>query len=222
MRVCDVGLIKKCVLYIEDTACYAHDKDMKSFVHACAEHYLEEGQGIVGKAFQSNYPFFYPDVKDYHVSDYPLVHHARKVGLNAAIAIRVRSTYTGDSDYILELFLPLSMKGSIEHQIFLINLSITMQRICKSLRTVSHTELLKIDGSNTKLLDNIVESLPGRTLCRSYEQSLIDGESTYVNRLNENAPELMRVECSHEQVTLRLVFCHLFTSYYDSFSFGKQ
>lgn len=210
MRVHDVGPNKKCVSCIEDTTCYAHDKDMENFVHASAEHYLEEGQGIAGKAFQSNHPFFYPDVKEYHVSDYPLVHHARKFGLNAAIAIRLRSTYTGDSDYILELFLPLNVKGSIEHQILLNNLSITMQRICKSLRTVSHTELLKIDDSNIKLLDNIVETLPARTLCRSYEQSLIEGESTFVNRLTENASQLIGVECSHEQVILRLILCPLF------------
>jgi hypothetical protein len=27
---------------------------MESFVHACLEHHLEEGQGVAGKALQSN------------------------------------------------------------------------------------------------------------------------------------------------------------------------
>ncbi|KAH6821432.1 hypothetical protein C2S53_006263 [Perilla frutescens var. hirtella] len=97
----NVCLNEKCVLCIEDTACYINEKDMKSFVHACTEHYLEEGQGIAGKTLQSNHPFFNPDVKEYHVSDYPLVHHARKFSLNTAITIRLRSTYTGDNDYSL-------------------------------------------------------------------------------------------------------------------------
>ncbi|KAL0368650.1 UNVERIFIED_CONTAM: protein NLP9 [Sesamum calycinum] len=88
---CSQSAHEKCVLCIESTACYVNDKDMKGFVHACAEHSLEEGQGIVGKALQSNHPFFYPDVKEYHISDYPLVHHARKFGLNAAVAIRLRN-----------------------------------------------------------------------------------------------------------------------------------
>ncbi|KAF2321985.1 hypothetical protein GH714_005193 [Hevea brasiliensis] len=87
------------------------------------EHYIEEGQGIAGKALQSNHPFFFPDVKAYDIIEYPLVHHARKYGLNAAVAIRLRSTYTGDDDYILEFFLPVNMKGSSEQQLLLNNLS---------------------------------------------------------------------------------------------------
>ncbi|KAH6770319.1 hypothetical protein C2S52_015122 [Perilla frutescens var. hirtella] len=195
----NVGLNEKCVLCIEDTACYINDKNLKSFVHACTEHYLEEGQGIVGKALQSNHPFFNPDVKEYHVSDYPLVHHARKFGLNAAIAIRLRSTYTGDNDYVLEFFLPLDLKGSIEHQLLLNNLSITMQRFSKSLRTVSDSELLKIEDSNIKLLDNIVETLPTRALSKNFEQSLIDVELSGVDHLTENAYELTRYDCPHQQ-----------------------
>jgi hypothetical protein len=77
------------------------------------------------------------DVNNYDISEYPLVHHARKFGLNAAVSIRLRSTYTGDDDYILELFLPVNMRGSAEQQLLLTNLSGTMQRICKSLRKLS-------------------------------------------------------------------------------------
>lgn len=130
----------KCILCIQD-ACYVNDREMQGFVQACSEHHLEEGQGIAGKALQSNHPFFFPDVKEYHINQYPLVQHARKYGLNAAVAIRLRSTYTGDDDYILEFFLPVTMKGSTEQQLLLNNLSSTMQRICKSLRTVSDAEL---------------------------------------------------------------------------------
>ncbi|CAJ2645923.1 unnamed protein product [Trifolium pratense] len=78
---------------------------MEGFVHACIEHPLEEGKGVAGKALQSNHPLFYSDVKTYDISEYPLVHHARKFNLNAAVAIRLRSTYTNNDDYILELFL---------------------------------------------------------------------------------------------------------------------
>ena len=130
------------ILCIEDTACYVNDQSMEGFVHVCMEHYLEEGQGIAGKALQSNHPFFFPDVKDYHISEYPLVHHARKFNLNAAVAIRLRSTYTGDDDYILDFFLPVNMRGSSEHQLLLNNLSSTMQRICWCLRTVSDDDLI--------------------------------------------------------------------------------
>ncbi|KAJ4846696.1 hypothetical protein Tsubulata_027181 [Turnera subulata] len=143
------GSSGKSVLCIEGTACYVNDREMQGFVHACAEHYIEEGQGIAGKALQSNHPFFFPDVKAYDITEYPLVHHARKYGLNAAVAIRLRSTHTGDDDYILEFFLPVNIKGSSEQQLLLNNLSGTMQRICKSLRTVSDAELMKGEGSET-------------------------------------------------------------------------
>ncbi|KAL5152403.1 Protein NLP8 [Glycine soja] len=131
----------KNILCLEESACYITDRAMGGFVRACMEHRLEEGKGIAGKALQSNHPFFYPDVKTYDISEYPLVHHARKYNLNAAVAIRLRSTYTNDDDYILEFFLPVNMKGSSEQQLLLDNLSGTMQRICSSLRTVSETEL---------------------------------------------------------------------------------
>ncbi|KAJ4904174.1 Protein NLP8 [Raphanus sativus] len=110
---------------------------MEGFVHACLDHPLREKEGIVGKAFVSNQPFFSSDVKAYDISEYPLVHHARKYGLSAAVAVKLRSTHTGEDDYILELFLPLSMKGSLEQQLLLDSLSDTMQRVCRTLRTVS-------------------------------------------------------------------------------------
>lgn len=156
---------EKCILCIEETACYVNDRTVEGFVYACLEHHLEEGQGIAGKALQSNHPFFYADVKNYDISEYPLVHHARKFGLNAAVSIRLRSTYTGEDDYILELFLPVNMKGSAEQQLLLNNLSGTMQRICKSLRTVSDAEnqnfpLMAMPGENSQLTssDNGVNS----------------------------------------------------------------
>ncbi|KAJ1424496.1 RWP-RK domain [Sesbania bispinosa] len=137
----------KSILCIEESACYITDRVMEGFVRACIEHHLEEGKGIAGKALQSNHPFFYPDVKEYDISEYPLVHHARKYNLNAAVAIRLRSTYTNDDDYILEFFLPVNMRGSSEQQLLLDNLSGTMQRICRSLRTVSDAELSGIESS---------------------------------------------------------------------------
>lgn len=136
-------------LCIQEWACYVNDTNMHDFVHACAEHHLERGQGIAGKALLSNQPFFSPDVKGYGVQDYPLAHHARKFGLNAAVAIRLRSIHTGDDDYILEFFLPVSCKGSSEQQLLLNNLSSTMQRICRSLRTVSDDELIGAGQTKT-------------------------------------------------------------------------
>nr|CAB3489484.1 unnamed protein product [Digitaria exilis] len=137
-----LSLRKKELLCIQESACYVNDMRMHYFVCACAEHPLERGQGVVGNAIVSNSPFFSIDVRDYDICDYPLAHHARKFGLQAAIAIRLRSTYTGSDDYVLEYFLPPMCKGCDEQQRLLDCISETMHRVCKSLRTVSDSELM--------------------------------------------------------------------------------
>ncbi|KAM0917079.1 hypothetical protein ACQ4PT_009717 [Festuca glaucescens] len=139
----------KAMLSIHKSACYVNDAKMQGFFHACAESHLEKGQGIVGRALKSNLPFFSPNIREYSIKDYPLAHHARKFGLHAAVAIRLRSTYTDDDDYILEFFLPVNCTGSEEQQLLLNNLSSTMQRMCKSLRTVSEAEVVKVDACTT-------------------------------------------------------------------------
>lgn len=144
-------LREKRLLRVEDSACYVNDTRMEGFLHACAKHCLEKGQGIAGKALESNHPFFSPDVKGYDILEYPLAHHARKYGLHAAVAIRLRSTLTGNDDYILEFFLPVNCRGSSEQQELLNNLSTTMQRICRSLRTVSDIEVAAADSSKIDL-----------------------------------------------------------------------
>ncbi|TVU15404.1 hypothetical protein EJB05_38923, partial [Eragrostis curvula] len=141
----------KATLCIHESACYINDVKMQGFLHACAERHLEKGQGIAGRALKSNLPFFSPDIREYSIEDYPLAHHARKFGLHAAVAIRLRSTYTGSDDYILEFFLPVNCKGSGEQQMLLNNLSSTMQRICKSLRTVSEAEVDNVNACSAAM-----------------------------------------------------------------------
>jgi hypothetical protein len=135
------GLRNKDVLCVQESACYINDMRMHDFVDACAQHPLEKGQGVAGNAILSNNPFFSSDVREYDMHDYPLAHHARKFGLHAAVAIRLRSTYTGNDDYVLEFFLPLACKVDEEQQLLLDDIAVTMQRVCSSLRTVSDVEL---------------------------------------------------------------------------------
>ncbi|KAI3700344.1 hypothetical protein L2E82_44970 [Cichorium intybus] len=177
---------EKPILCIQTDACFVNKQEMQGFIQACSEHHLEEGQGIAGKALQSNHPFFFPDVKEYHITEYPLVQHARKFGLNAAVAIRLRSTYTGDDDYILEFFLPVGMKGSTEQQLLLNNLSGTMQRICRSLRTVSESELSGVgpDGGFQIGVDENESTLP---LEKKYEGA----NETVDVRIGGRAPDQM-------------------------------
>ncbi|CAH2058188.1 unnamed protein product [Thlaspi arvense] len=167
---------ENCVLCIEETACYVNDMEMEGFVHACLEHCLREKEGIVGKAFVSNQPFFSSDVKAYDISEYPLVQHARKYGLNAAVAIKLRSTHTGEDDYILELFLPLSMKGSSEQQLLLDSLSGTMQRICRTLRTVSNVGATKKEVTRAGFRSGEMSNFLQTTCSGNFQTIVLDSE----------------------------------------------
>lgn len=120
---------------------YVNEDRMWGFRQACLEHFLEKGQGVPGKAFASNQPFFESDVKSYSKIEYPLGHYAQLFGLTAAVAIRLRSIHTGTDDFVLEFFLPITCVNSQEQQVMLNSLSITMQRVCRSLRTVTDKEL---------------------------------------------------------------------------------
>jgi hypothetical protein len=186
---------------------------MQGFVHACAEHYIEEGQGLAGKALQSNHPFFFSDVKAYDITEYPLVHHARKYGLNAAVAIRLRSTYTGDEDYILEFFLPVNIEGSSDQQLLLNNLSGTMQRICKSLRTVSETEFVRQECSEDGLPKEAVPSVRPMSISKGSSQTAIsegnlNSAAKMLFNMSGSKNDQTESNSSNEQVTsLKTYFC---------------
>ncbi|KAF8410302.1 hypothetical protein HHK36_002828 [Tetracentron sinense] len=124
-----------------DSACYVTDPHFWDFQEACSQHHLLRGQGVVGRAFTTNQPCFSTDIIAFSKTDYPLSHYARMFGLCAAVAIRLRSIYTGTVDYILEFFLPVDCRDTEEQKQMLNSLSIVIQRVCQSLRVVTDKEL---------------------------------------------------------------------------------
>lgn len=124
-----------------NSAFYVIDADMWGFRDACTEHHLQKGQGLPGRAFASNQPCFSNDISSFSKMEYPLVHYTRLFNLEAAVAIRVRSTHTGNDDYILEFFLPTECKDSQKLQMQLKSLSVTMNHVCQSLRMLTDKEL---------------------------------------------------------------------------------
>uniref|UniRef100_I1QZ58 RWP-RK domain-containing protein n=2 Tax=Oryza glaberrima TaxID=4538 RepID=I1QZ58_ORYGL len=190
------GKRNKEVLCIEESACYVNNTRMRDFVQVCAEHPLEKGQGVAGNAYLSNNPFFSSDVKDYDMHAYPLVNHARKFGLHAAVAIRLRSTYTKNDDYVLEFFLPVLCKGGGEQQLLLDSISATMRRVCKSLRTVSDAEL-KEDVTRKPSNEN-----RSGTRCPSPVNLIYSGREIDVsNETKTNTPLEYQIEGIDEQLS---------------------
>ncbi|XP_073282730.1 protein NLP5-like isoform X2 [Primulina huaijiensis] len=132
--------LENCVSTV-DSACYIGDSRIQGFHEACSEYHLLKGQGIVGKAFRTNQPCFSPDVTSFSKTEYPLSHHARMFGLQAAVAIRLRSICTGSADFVLEFFLPIDCKDLEEQKKMLTSLSHIIRNICRTLRVVTDKEL---------------------------------------------------------------------------------
>uniref|UniRef100_J3N7C7 RWP-RK domain-containing protein n=1 Tax=Oryza brachyantha TaxID=4533 RepID=J3N7C7_ORYBR len=188
------GTRNKQVLCIHESACYVNDTRMCDFVQICAEHPLEKGQGVAGNAFLSNNPFFSSDVKDYDMHAYPLAIHARKFGLHAAVAIRLRSTYTGNDDYVLEFF-PVLCKGCEEQQLLLDSISATMRKVCKSLRTVSDAEFKK-DATTKPSNDN-----GSGKRCSSPINLIYSGQNIDVSdQIKTNMPLGYQIESTNKQL----------------------
>ncbi|KAI3730268.1 hypothetical protein L1987_61437 [Smallanthus sonchifolius] len=141
-----------------DSASYVSDPRFKDFQEACSEHHLFIGQGVVGKAFESNELFCYsPDVTSYMKTEYPLAHHARIFDLHAAVAVRVRPTYAVMDDFVLEFFLPVDCKNREEQKGVINSLLGIIQKVCRSLRIVAEMEFQE-KGVNDGLLVQEIDS----------------------------------------------------------------
>ncbi|XAR59892.1 hypothetical protein NMG60_11015896 [Bertholletia excelsa] len=130
----------RCVSTV-DSAYYIPNPKFAGFHEACAEHHLLRGEGIAGGAFMTNQPCFATDISAFSKTEYPLSHHARMFELHAAVAIRLRSIYTGSADFVLELFLPCWCQDAEQQREMLSSLSSVMQQVCQTLRVVSDEEL---------------------------------------------------------------------------------
>lgn len=126
-----------------DSACYVADREVAGFHEACSEYHLLKGEGIAGKAFLTNQPCFSEDITQFSKTEYPLAHHARVFNLRASVAIRLRSTYTGIADFVLEFFLPIHCKQAEDQRQMLDSLSSVVERTYQSLRVVTDQELAR-------------------------------------------------------------------------------
>ncbi|KAF8028054.1 hypothetical protein BT93_E0846 [Corymbia citriodora subsp. variegata] len=130
-----------------DVAFYVVDAHMWGFREACVEHHLQKGQGVAGRAFFSKSSCFCEDITQFCKTEYPLVHYARMFGLTGCFAICLRSSYTGNDDYVLEFFLPPGITDSSEQHLLLSSLLSTMKKHFKSLMIASGKTLQLEDKS---------------------------------------------------------------------------
>ncbi|XP_011041336.1 PREDICTED: zinc finger BED domain-containing protein RICESLEEPER 2-like isoform X3 [Populus euphratica] len=126
----------KRVLCIDDSACYVNDWLMDGFVEEYAQHRLEEGKGIAGKALQSNIHIQH-DISVLNPAEFPCDDCgtiSRWIRKNyAAFAIRLTSTHPCKDDYVLEFLLPELMKETSERELLINKVLRTLQRKCLKL-----------------------------------------------------------------------------------------
>ncbi|XP_073264828.1 protein NLP2 isoform X2 [Populus alba] len=124
-----------------NSAYFVAERDDWGFYMACSEQYLSFGQGIVGRAFETNKQCLSSDVAAFSKTDYPLSHHAKMFGLHAAIAIPLQSSSAGSTDFVLELFLPKDCRNTEEQKQMWDILPITVQQACQSWHVIMDKEL---------------------------------------------------------------------------------
>ncbi|KAJ9555716.1 hypothetical protein OSB04_010330 [Centaurea solstitialis] len=143
-----------------DVAFYVVDAHMWGFREACAEHHLQKGQGVAGRAFATRSSCFCENITHFAKTEYPLVHYARMFGLVGSFAICLRSTHTGDDDYILEFFLPPNMVNGEDQQTMLGSLLTSMKQHFRTLKVACGEEI----GEDGRLVEIIKASANGEVL----------------------------------------------------------
>jgi len=164
----------KRILCIDDSACYVNDWLMHELVDEYARHRLEEGQGIAGRALQSNIHIQH-DISLLDPAEFP---RARNIiywwvrNLHATFAVRLTSTHPCKDDYVLEFLLPRFMEDTSELVLLINEVLRTLQRKCLKLWEVSVGELNEASGSEVRLDDERMPNIPHEEIREPLEQVL--------------------------------------------------
>ncbi|RYQ94050.1 hypothetical protein Ahy_B09g100251 [Arachis hypogaea] len=137
----DGSCMGKVCMSTTDIAFYIIDAHLWGFREACVEHHLQQGQGVAGRAFSSHSMSFCRNITRFCKIDYPLVHYALMFGLTSSFSICLRSSHTGDDDYVLEFFLPPRITDFNEQKALLGSILTIMKQHFQSLKIASGVEL---------------------------------------------------------------------------------
>ncbi|PSS09372.1 hypothetical protein CEY00_Acc16395 [Actinidia chinensis var. chinensis] len=184
-----------------EVAFYVVDAHMWGFREACAEHHLQKGQGVAGRAFASHNSCFCEDITQFCKTEYPLVHYARMFGLTSSFAICLRSSHTGNDDYILEFFLPPHIRDHRDQRTLLDSILVTLKQHFWSLRVASGKELEEEGRCIEIIKASMNEKLDLGLQSDQISQSAI--LPPYTEAL-PNAPEMMNLESREQQLRIEV------------------
>ncbi|MED6121121.1 hypothetical protein PIB30_027331 [Stylosanthes scabra] len=163
----DGSCMGKVCMSTTDIAFYIIDAHLWGFREACVEHHLQQGQGVAGRAFSSHSMSFCGNITQFCKINYPLVHYALMFGLTSSFSICLRSSHTGDDDYVLEFFLPPRITDFNEQKTLLGSILAIMKQHFQSLKIASGVELeqhssIEIIEATTEGVHLRFESIPVR------------------------------------------------------------
>uniref|UniRef100_A0A803L576 Uncharacterized protein n=1 Tax=Chenopodium quinoa TaxID=63459 RepID=A0A803L576_CHEQI len=186
----DGSCIEQVSLSTSDVAFYVVDAHMWGFREACAEHHLQKGQGVAGGSFSSHGLSYCRDISQFCKIEYPLVHYARMFGLTGSFAICLRSKHTGDDDYILEFFLPLSLKDT-EQLNLLGSILATMRQNLQNLMVASGRTLEEERSHKETIEVSVNENLDLQVESNLSTRSLSNNN---INKDNRSVAKLKHVD----------------------------
>ncbi|GFZ01507.1 plant regulator RWP-RK family protein [Actinidia rufa] len=98
-------------------------------------------KGLLGGPLRLHNSCFCEYITQLCKTEYPLVHYARMFGLTSSFAICLRSSHTGNDDYILEFFLPPHIRDHRDQQTLLDTILVTMKQHFWNILVASGNEL---------------------------------------------------------------------------------
>ncbi|XP_057511836.1 protein NLP7-like isoform X3 [Actinidia eriantha] len=166
---------------------------------------LRNGRGVVGRVLSSPNLLYCSDVTQLSMAEYPLAHFARQCRLRGCFAINLRSNYTGNNVYVLQIFLPDNNKDE-DPLTSLSKILETMKKKFKTFRLASGEVLVKelsvdiIEFQNGEL-HHCVQALQVTKSLPSLEPSQNGGERIQVDSSYHqlNDAEQCVIDVNHPQ-----------------------
>ncbi|KAJ6749560.1 hypothetical protein OIU85_000222 [Salix viminalis] len=157
------------------------------FVRVFALFRLKEGQGVVGKALQSNFHIQH-DVYEPHpadFSDFNIESYWQNRSFHASFTIRLTSIHSCKNDYILEFFLPEDMEDTSERERLISKVLCTLQKNFLVSWKIWVTEQNEASGNGVGLDDERISSIPHEAVSSILQLPSSDGGNEFMTTSNQ-------------------------------------
>ncbi|PSS11212.1 hypothetical protein CEY00_Acc15556 [Actinidia chinensis var. chinensis] len=174
--------------------------ELNSFSMGTCRLPLRNERGVVGRVLSSPNLLYCSDVTQLSVAEYPFAHFARQCRLRGCFAINLRSNYTGNNVYVLQIFLPDINKDE-DPLTSLSKILETMKKKFKTFRLASGEVLVSIIEFQNGEQHHCVQALQVTGYLPSLEPSQNGGERIEADSSDHqlNDAEQCVIDVNHPQ-----------------------